>query len=220
MIFQLTLLILAAYVVGATPFGFLMGKAKGLDIRNHGSGNIGATNVVRIVGKKEGVFVFALDVLKGLVPVLVGQSIAGDILGEHSDRWQSAVCVAIALATILGHNHTFWLGFKGGKGVATSGGALSALIPWEVLAAVIVWVVVFIAKRYVSLASICAAVTLPVAMLVHGMIRGKHELPLLVLGFVVATLGVWRHRANIARLRQGTESRMGRGTNRDHDQPS
>ncbi len=163
MILPLALLILAAYVVGATPFGFLMGKAKGLDIRNHGSGNIGATNVLRIVGKKEGVFVFVLDVLKGLVPVLVGQRVAAQILGGESAQWLSVVCVLIALATILGHNHTFWLGFKGGKGVATTGGALVALMPWEILAAFVVWVAVFSAKRYVSLASICAAITIPVA---------------------------------------------------------
>ena len=114
MIWQLTLLVLAAYVIGATPFGFLMGKAKGLDIRNHGSGNIGATNVLRIVGKKEGIMVFALDVLKGLIPVIAGRQIAGGILGPDHSHWLSTTCVLIALATILGHNHTFWLGFKGG----------------------------------------------------------------------------------------------------------
>jgi glycerol-3-phosphate acyltransferase PlsY len=208
MIFQLTLLILAAYVIGATPFGFLMGKAKGLDIRTHGSGNIGATYVLRIVGKKEGGIVFVLDVLKGLVPVLAGRQVAASILGPDSGQWLSVVCVLIALATILGHNHTFWLGFKGGKGVATSGGAMVALIPWEVLASVLVWVIVFYSKRYVSLASICAALTIPIAILIHGFIRGKHEIPLLVFGCVVAALGIWRHRANIARLRAGTESRM------------
>jgi glycerol-3-phosphate acyltransferase PlsY len=205
---QLTLLVLAAYVIGATPFGFLMGKAKGLDIRDHGSGNIGATNVLRIVGKKEGIFVFVLDVLKGLVPVIVGRNLAASILGSPSGQWLSIVCVLIALATILGHNYTFWLGFKGGKGVATSGGALVALMPWAVLASAAVWAVVFFAKRYVSLASICAALTIPVAIVVQGIVRGSHEVPLLVLGVVVAVLGVWRHRLNIGRLRAGTENRM------------
>lgn len=212
MILQLTLLILAAYVIGATPFGFLMGKAKGLDIRNHGSGNIGATNVLRIVGKKEGILVFALDVLKGLVPVLIGQRMAEQILGEHSAQWLSVVCVMIAMATILGHNHTFWLGFKGGKGVATSGGALVALMPWAVLAAFVVWMSVFLAKRYVSLASICAAITIPIALLIQGGISGHLEIPLVLLAFLVAVLGVWRHRLNIARLRAGTENRMGKRT--------
>ena len=210
MILQVSLLILAAYVIGATPFGFLMGKAKGLDIRNHGSGNIGATNVLRIVGKKEGIIVFGLDVLKGLVPVLVGQRLAAQILGEHAGQWLSVVCVLIALATILGHNHTFWLGFKGGKGVATSGGALVALMPWAVLAALVVWLAVFYAKRYVSLASICAAATIPAALLVQGALCGRHEPPLLLLALLVALLGIWRHRLNIVRLRAGTENRMGK----------
>ncbi|MFT4550959.1 MAG: glycerol-3-phosphate acyltransferase PlsY [Verrucomicrobiales bacterium] len=205
---QLTLLILAAYVIGATPFGFLMGKSKGLDIRNHGSGNIGATNVLRIVGKKEGIFVFVLDVLKGLVPVLIGQKLATGILGDASVQLISIISVLIALATILGHNHPFWLKFKGGKGVATSGGALLALMPWAVLAAAVVWAILFYAKRYVSLASIFAALTVPIALFIQGAMRGRHELPLIVLGVLVAVLGIWRHRANIARLRAGTESRM------------
>jgi glycerol-3-phosphate acyltransferase PlsY len=210
MILQLSLLILSAYVVGATPFGFLMGKAKGLDIRDHGSGNIGATNVLRIIGKKEGILVFVLDVLKGLVPVLVGRRVAMSILdgGAEVEQSLSVVCVMVALAAILGHNHTFWLGFKGGKGVATSAGALVALMPWEILVSAVVWLVAFFMKRYVSLASICAAVSIPVAVLVHGALRGAQEVPLLVLSFVVAGLGIWRHRANIRRLLAGTESRM------------
>lgn len=220
MIFQLILLILAAYVVGATPFGFLMGKSKGLDIRNHGSGNIGATNVLRIVGKKEGILVLVLDVLKGLVPVLLGREVAASILGVEAGQWLSIVLVLVALAAILGHNHTFWLGFKGGKGVATSGGAMVALLPWAVLAAALVWGIVFLAKRYVSLASICAAVTIPVALLVQGLILREHEIPLLALGFVVAVLGVWRHRANIARLRAGTESRMVKQRNGEESNPT
>ena len=123
----------------------------------------------------------------------------------------------IALAAILGHNHTFWLGFKGGKGVATSGGALVALIPWAVLAAAIVWGLVFFAKRYVSLASICAAVTIPIAVVVEGLVRGRHEIPLVILSIVVAMLGIWRHRANIGRLMAGTESRMGKNTNGENE---
>jgi len=210
LIYQLTLLILGAYVVGATPFGFLMGKAKGLDIRDHGSGNIGATNVVRIVGKKEGILVFVLDVLKGLVPVLVGTRIAENIMGEHAADFLSSISVLIALATIMGHNYTFWLGFKGGKGVATSGGALAALMPWAVLAAAVVWGIVFYAKRYVALASICAAVTVLLAVVAEGLVNGQFDEAILLLSVIVAAMGVWRHRANIARLRAGTENRMGK----------
>ena len=210
MIFQLALLILAAYVVGATPFGFLMGKAKGYDIRDHGSGNIGATNVVRIVGKKEGILVFVLDVLKGLVPVLVGTHFAEDIMGEHAEYFLSSVSVLIALAAIMGHNYTFWLNFRGGKGVATSGGAMTALMPWAVLAAVVVWLVVFYAKRYVALASIFAAVTIPVTVAVQGIVAKHFDEAIVVLAIVVAVMGVWRHRANIERMRAGTENRMGR----------
>ena len=208
MIWLVALLIVGAYVVGATPFGFLMGKSRGLDIRNHGSGNIGATNVFRIVGKKEGVFVFLLDVLKGLGPVLLGRHLAGGILeGEGGDSL-SIVSVLIALATIIGHNHTFWLGFKGGKGVATSAGALVALMPWPVLVSVVVWVAFFFTSRYVSVASIAAAISVPISLVVQGFINGSFDLPLLILGIVVAVLGVWRHRVNIARLRDGTEARM------------
>ena len=115
-----------------------------------------------------------------------------------------------AIGAILGHNYTFWLGFKGGKGIATSAGAMIALIPWAVLAAVTVWLIVFYAKRYVSLASICASVTIPSAIIIQGLIQGSHELPLLVLGLVVGGMGVWRHRANIERLWAGTEDRMGK----------
>ena len=137
----------AAYVVGATPFGYLAGKMKGVDIRQHGSGNIGATNVIRVLGKGIGIPVFILDVLKGLLPVLCA-------------RWWNLGMdcqIAAALGAVLGHNFTFWLGYKGGKGVATSAGALFGLMWMPTLVAVVTWVVAFFFTRYVAVASLAIA---------------------------------------------------------------
>ena len=120
---------LLGYIAGATPFGFLAGKAKGVDIRKHGSGNIGATNVLRILGKPIGVSVFLADFLKGALPVLLSVYLVGRDGVPLQAFGRDVVPVFVALATILGHNFTFWLGFKGGKGVATSAGALVALMP-------------------------------------------------------------------------------------------
>ena len=183
----------AAYVVGATPFGYLAGKWKGMDIRDHGSGNIGATNVIRVLGKGIGIPVFLLDLLKGLLPVLA-------VRGMH---WGQGCEIAAALGAVLGHNFTFWLGYKGGKGVATSAGALFGLMWLPTLAVVVVWLVTFFTTRYVALASVAAAVVLPVATAWQ---QGFGAL----FGFSLALslLAIWRHRSNLQRLRAGTENRF------------
>ena len=183
----------AAYVVGATPFGYLAGKMRGVDIRQYGSGNIGATNVIRVLGKGIGIPVFVLDVLKGLLPVLCA-------------KWWNlglACQIAAALGAVLGHNFTFWLGYKGGKGVATSAGALFGLMWMPALLAVVTWMVAFFSTRYVAVASLAAAVILPVAT------AWQHGLGALF-GFSVALsiLAIWRHRSNVQRLRAGTENRF------------
>jgi len=195
--------ILLAYVVGATPFGYLASRANGIDIRDHGSGNIGATNVLRTLGKKVGIPVFFLDVLKGLIPVLLAGHFAGDV-------FYSLVPVLAAVATILGHNFTFWLGFKGGKGVATSAGALLGLMPVALAAGVVVWLAFFFSTRYVAVASIFSAATIPVAVAVRGLLSGGVRWPYLVLGVLVAVMVFVRHRTNIHRLLAGEEHRFER----------
>src|SRR5207247_373642 len=147
---------IVSYFFGSIPTGFLWGKARGIDIRTVGSGNIGATNVMRALGKGPGIVVLLLDVAKGFVPVLLAQRLFPE---ADRARLQIVGCVAV----IAGHNWTCWLRFKGGKGIATSAGALLAFLPGPLLVALGVWLIVFVPWRYVSLASVIAAATLPVA---------------------------------------------------------
>lgn len=193
-------LLLGAYIVGATPFGFLAGKMKGIDIRDHGSGNIGATNVLRTLGKPIGITVLVMDVLKGLIPVVIAQSLSDN----------SLVHVMTAITTILGHNYTFWLRFKGGKGIATTGGAVLPIMPFALIAAVLIWLITVKTTRYVSLASIAAAITIPVIITVRGLIQNNLDFIILGLGLFVCLLAIWKHRGNIGRLRRGEELQFGR----------
>ncbi|MEM0970651.1 MAG: glycerol-3-phosphate 1-O-acyltransferase PlsY [Verrucomicrobiota bacterium] len=196
--------VLLGYVIGATPFGYLAGKWKGIDIREHGSGNIGATNVLRVMGKGIGYPVFALDVFKGVLPVWLAQHFGGDVPPA------GLVPVLTSIATILGHNYTFWLGFKGGKGIATSAGALLPLMPFTILAAVTLWGIAFLTTRYVSVASIISALTLPSSIFLQGVFSGSWNGPLLGLASLIGGMAVWRHRGNIKKLREGTENRFER----------
>ena len=188
-----------SYVFGATPFGYLAGRMRGMDIRLHGSGNIGATNAFRVLGKPTGIAVFALDFLKGLLPVLAASRI-----------WPDAPLVGIlaGIGTILGHNFTFWLGFRGGKGIATSAGVLLALLPIAMLWGLAVWFVVFSATRYVAVASIAAAIVIPVVTV----LRDGSNHPLVVFSFAIAVLAILRHRSNIKRLLAGEEHRFARNS--------
>jgi len=205
------LAILLAYIIGATPFGFLAGKIiKGVDVRDHGSGNIGATNVFRVIGKPAGIAVFVLDFLKGFLPVYLIHN-AAEIgfmagVGEDFPRWLG---ILAALATILGHNFTFWLGFKGGKGIATSAGAITALMPGAVGIALVTWIILMVATRYVAVASIGSAIAIPIAIAVMQLRSGGIYWPMMAFGIAVASLAIVRHRSNIGRLRAGTEHRMG-----------
>lgn len=194
--------VLVAYVVGATPFGFLAGKAKGIDIREHGSGNIGATNVLRVLGKPVGITVLVLDVMKGLVPVIIAKLVSDS----------SLVHIATAMAAILGHNYTFWLGFKGGKGIATTGGAILPIMPWALIAAVLGWIIVLKLSRYVSLASIAAALIIPLTLVVENLITGTWEWNIFGFGMFVCLLAIWKHRSNIGRLIRGEENRFAKKT--------
>lgn len=206
---MLWLLIPLGFLLGSVPFGLLLGKLKGIDIREHGSGNIGATNVFRTLGKKSGIVCLLLDFLKGLLPVLLAKQFVPDnTVGQTIE-------VATALAAILGHNYSPWIGFKGGKGIATSAGALAGLIP---PVAFVLLIVIFVAftftTKYVSVGSIATAVALPILMLwgsyYHGKIAdGTWNKPLFIFSLIAGFLAVWKHRANIARLRAGTENRIG-----------
>lgn len=192
--------VLLAFVIGATPFGFLAGKMKGIDIRDHGSGNIGATNVLRTLGKPIGIPVLVLDILKGMVPVVIALKVSQS----------SSVPIATAVAAILGHNYTFWLRFKGGKGIATTGGALLPLLPLPLVISIVLWIVTLKVTRYVSVASIVAALTIPTVFVIQSLVAGTWDFPLLGLTLFVCILAIWKHRSNIGRLRRGEENRFDR----------
>ena len=208
---------LGAYLLGSIPFGFLVGKARGVDIRTLGSRNIGATNVSRTLGRPWGVLVFALDVLKGLAPtVAAGAILIADRTEPGMSKAMCNICVLlVGVSAVLGHNYSVFLRFHGGKGVATSLGVALGVYPdltCAALAAFGVWVVVTLTSRYVSLGSICAAVAFPVSLVVIS--RGKegflaNDWPLVVCGSLLAAMIIYRHRGNILHLINGTERKLG-----------
>lgn len=200
--------LLIAYLSGSIPFAYLAGRVfKGIDLREHGSGNLGATNVYRLLGWRIALAVLLLDAAKGAVPVLVLPGLIPDggrsILGEYSWAWP----VAFGVAAIAGHVRSVFLLWRGGgKGVATAAGVFFALALTPMIITALVWLGVVFASGYVSLASIIAALVLPVALAV---IEGLDS-PLLPVSGIVAIFVVWTHRANIARLRRGEENRFGK----------
>ncbi len=199
--------LLFAYLLGAVPFGFLLGKLKGMDIRQYGSGNIGATNLTRLAGREWGVLCFALDFGKGAGAVLAA------ILLFDKGTGHSLIPVLAAAAAVAGHVWPVWLGFKGGKGVATALGAILILAPWAFVGAGVVWIIVFCLTRYVSLASIVAAVVLPLSYFVTArwlMEPGGAEPVPAGLLTALALFIIWRHRENIQRLASGKEHRFNR----------
>ena len=203
---EILLSVIAAYLLGSIPFGFLAAKCKGLDIRKHGSGNIGATNVWRVCGWRWGLPVFALDVLKGFAAVWLAGWIAFWL--HVGGEW---TVIPAALACVFGHSFPPWLGFAGGKGVATSLGVFLGLMPLPSLIALVIWAVVFKMSGYVSLASIVAAVVLPASAIAMQLSHlAWYGLPVLGFAVVAGVLVILRHRSNIARLRAGTENRFGR----------
>jgi glycerol-3-phosphate acyltransferase PlsY len=193
-----------AYLLGSIPTGFLVARWMNVDITKVGSGNIGATNVFRILGKGPGSLVLLTDLAKGALAVLFVPA-AAVALARAGSPWLPATA---AIGAVLGHNYTPWLGFKGGKGIATSAGALAALVPVAFLVIFVTWIVVFAASRYVSLASIASAVVLPFATALSTPVAVRW--PLVGLTSVLSFLAVWRHRPNIRRLMDGTENRFGR----------
>ena len=188
------LVVLAGYLLGSVPFGLLLGWRRGVDIRERGSRNIGATNVLRVVGKVEAAATLVLDGLKGAAPVL-----AARVLGT-GDSWAAAA----GLSAVLGHCFPVFLRFRGGKGVATALGALLAALPAVGLVAVFVWLLTALSFRYSSLAALLAAASVPVAAAAW---EGRG--PLLAFTLVLAGLIVVRHHENIRRLWRGEEQKIG-----------
>ena len=207
---------LGAYLLGSIPFGFLVAKAKGVDIRSVGSGNIGATNAMRVLGKPAGIFVLLMDAAKGyvactLIPPLVWNWLAPHYSGlfqyfhNTSVENQMKYYLVAGIFAVLGHNYPCWLKFKGGKGIATSAGVYFALAPWALLVAFIVFILAVLFTKYVSVGSIAAAIALPVTVWVMTPDN-------LFLGIVTTALGVlavYKHKSNIQRLMTGTESQLG-----------
>ena len=193
------LFIVLAYVIGATPTSFWVGKlVYGVDLRTQGSGNLGATNAFRVLGWKAALPVVATDILKGWFPVWFFPQ------RDLSALWEWTL--AYGAAAILGHVFSFWVGFKGGKGIAPSAGAFLGLAPWGVLAALVVWVAVTFSTRIVSLGSLAAAVTLPVALL---FVPHKGGSTLVAFTGALALFVFWAHRSNLRRLLKGEENRFG-----------
>ena len=212
----LYLLFPMGYLAGAIPFGLIVGLSKGVDPRKNGSGNIGATNVGRLLGMKYFTIVFVLDLLKGLIPMAV----ASWVLSRNGPAGERGAVLnllhlLVGFSCICGHMFSVFIHFQGGKGVATSAGVALGLYPFFTVAGLIVaavWALVYAVCRYVSLASMIAAAIFPVAVWAIGQWMGwdvfGKQLPLFIFACLVTLMIVWRHRSNITRLHAGTESRF------------
>jgi glycerol-3-phosphate acyltransferase PlsY len=211
------LIALGAYLLGSIPTGFLVAKAKGVDIRSAGSGNIGATNAMRVLGKPAGIFVLLMDVLKGyaacaLLSPLIFNCFAPHLSGvvvyfqNEPAEFQIRHEVLAGIFAVLGHNYTCWLKFKGGKGIATSAGVYLALAPWALLIALVVFILAVALTRYMSVGSIMGAIALPVTVWVMT----PHNLLLGIVTTALGALAVYKHKSNIQRLMAGTENRFGK----------
>ena len=195
---------LGAYLLGSIPTGFLVARTRGVDIRTVGSKNMGATNVFRVLGKGPGILVLLVDALKGWGAIALSRYVIHSCFPSDGGLNESIASIVAGLFAILGHIYTCWLKFKGGKGIATSAGVLAALLPFAFFVALAVFLGCLLVFRIVSLGSIAAAASLPMATWYW------HREPVLV-GFSIAlaALAIWRHRANIQRLLAGTEPRLG-----------
>lgn len=217
--FWLAGILIASFLCGSVPFGLLIGRLHGIDLRTVGSGNIGATNLGRALGRRWGIACFALDALKGALPVLA--------FGLWSDLWgipladaaagPTTAWVTVAAASILGHVFCPWLRFKGGKGVATGFGAMVAMYPLltsPMVGALLAWAILIAVTRIMSIASVVAAFVPPAVVLIQSFDSDlwppRAAPPLLLVTSLIALLVLLRHRTNVARLLAGTEPRIGR----------
>lgn len=198
-----------AYFLGSIPFGLLAGRLRGLDIRKVGSGNIGATNVWRTLGWQWGLPTFLCDFGKGLVAVVIARHLAAAWIPNAAPDDLNYAGISAAIACILGHSFPIWLGFKGGKGVATSLGVIIGMMPLAGLSIFAVWGLVLWISRYVSVASIIAAFSLPIFVVVYLFIGHMQGWATFYFSVAAALLVILRHRANIRRLIAGTENRIG-----------
>lgn len=188
-------LLLAAYLLGSVPFGYIIGRMRGIDVRRYGSGNIGASNVMRILGVPAGILVLVLDALKGYIGV-IAMRMAGYDAPE--------LLLLVGLCAVVGHTWSIFLRFRGGRGVATSLGVIIALAPAVAAVAFLTWVVVLILTRYISLSSVVAGAVLPIAMILF-----KQPGVYILGGFIIFILDVYRHVPNFQRLLTGTEPKIG-----------
>ncbi len=201
MIYELILTFIAAYILGSIPTSFLMGKIiKGIDIRKYGSGNVGATNALRVLGTKIGIITLAIDIAKGFFAIQLGKILVFDP--------SNLALILIGLFAISGHIFTIFLKFKGGKGVATASGVFIALTPVPVVFALIVFVLTVWICKYVSLGSMLAAVTLFVIELIINIRNSFEEKELLIFIFFITVFIIVRHKANIKRIIDGNENRI------------
>ncbi len=201
------LLIISAYIIGSIPTSIIAGKLlRGIDIRDYGSRNPGATNTFRVLGKKIGITVGLIDIFKGFFTVYF----LPVILPAGGNISQEIRMICAGFAVVSGHVWTVFAGFKGGKGVGTAFGVFLALAPIPTLITVVVWCGLTFGTGYVSLGSIVSAVVLPVLIVVSGLIRDNFSIPIAAIAIIMGILVIVRHRSNISRLLKGEESRFGR----------
>jgi len=205
------ILIIGSYLLGSTPFGLLIAKAHGKDLRSIGSGNIGATNLSRALGKKWAIVCFCLDAFKGLIPMLAATS----LYSSSPSIAELFLALTVGCAAVLGHIFPIYIKFRGGKGVATSFGVALGLWPYYTICSLFsfaIWTVVVLVWRYISLASIAASITFPVTLVVAIMFMPSWNFtnlwPLLIAAITIPIMVIARHRANIKRLLAGTESKV------------
>jgi len=206
-VFTIAVVVLVGYLIGSVPAGYLAGCIGGIDIRKVGSGNIGATNVLRILGKRYGYPVFLFDFLKGVAAVEMSILIFDSY---HPAASRELYGILGGVSSVIGHSYPVWLNFKGGKGVATTAGVVFALIHFAALVMCVVWVAAFQASRYVSVASIAAAIALPVTVGALLYFEQLNKPVLLYFSIWLAAVVIVRHRSNVSRLLNGTEPRFQR----------
>jgi acyl phosphate:glycerol-3-phosphate acyltransferase len=202
------IVLVASYLLGSLPAGYLAGRVTRVDIRKAGSGNIGATNVTRVLGKRYGYPVFAIDFLKGFLAVRLSIWIAKQT--QLAGASMELIGIVAAVSSVIGHVFPIWLQFKGGKGVATAGGAVFGLMWQATLGGAVIWFITFKLTRYVSVASITAAIAVPIFIFIMIRPGEGHREVLFYFSICLAALVVLRHRSNLVRLMHGTEPRFQR----------